>query len=256
MGLKMFLKAAFTTRNFALLAGVLIVSVFVNFYIPFLLIGLAGYLYFVLQTYKSRDFKLDCAQDEKLDNIRKLSRECDDLYRKVAGRIGRNMRNKAAGVMKQKRELMKYFGMNCENPIRQRIVEQALKLVTAYFNLLCNYAVHMRELSTENMNELIGRINYNNRKLGSLKSYNAVLELTKTVEMDEKLLKDMKEDREELEKASVKLDYIESTICGFKHRILSEDSEDPEVEEIENVINEAAALDSVLNERSKNRMRL
>jgi citrate synthase len=106
------------------------------------------------------------------------------------------------------------------------------------------------------MNELLSRINTNNRKLGSLKNYEAVLELTKTVEMDEKLLKNLQDEREELEMVNVKLDQIESTIVGFKHRILSSELSDPETEEIENVINEASALDSALNEHVKSRMRI
>jgi hypothetical protein len=50
------------------------------------------------------------------------------------------------------------------------------------------------------------------------------------------------------------LNYIESTINAFKHRIISTDSSDPEVQEIEDIINEATALDSVLNERRKIRL--
>jgi len=256
MGFRMFIKAAFKTGNFALLACVIIISIFTDFYMPFMLVGLAGYLYFVLQTYRSRKFRQECAQEDKLDDIQQQSRRCEELYSQVVRKLDRNLRNKAQGLLKQKRELLGFFGKNCEDPVKQRIIEQAMKLVEAYFNLLYNYAVRNAELSSENLNELAGRINYNNRKLGTLKSYEAVLELTKTVEMDEKLLKSMKEEREELESINVRLDYIESTIIGFKHRVLSSDTDDPASEEIEEVINEAAALDNVLNERSKNRMKL
>lgn len=256
MGLKMLIKAAFKTRNFALLAGIIIISIFTNFFVPFMLVGLAGYIYFVLQTFRSREFITECNEAEKLDGIQKLSWECNDLYTQIGRKIDRIMKNKAAGIIKQKRELMEYFSKNCDDPLKQKIIEQALKLVIAYFNLANNYTIRSNELSSVGVNELIGRINYNNRKLGSLKSYEAVLELTKTIEMDEKLLQSLKDDREELEKTNVKLDYIESTIGGFKHRIISTDSSDPESDEIESVINEATALDNVLSERSKNRMRL
>lgn len=255
MGLKMFFKAALKSRNFALLAGVIIISALTNS-VPFMLVGLAGYIYFVLQTFRSSEFRTECDRTEKLDDIQKLSWECNDLYRQVCRNLDRSVKNKAAGIMKQKSELMEFFSKTCDDPIKQKIIEQALKLVMAYFNLINNYSVRSRELASVGINEIVGRINYNNRKLGSLKSYEAVLDLTKTVEMDEKLLQDLKNEREELEKVNVRLDYIESTIGGFKHRIISTDSSDPESDEIEDVINEAAALDNVLSERSKNRMRL
>ena len=256
MSLRTLLKAAFKTGNFALLAGVIIVSMLTNFSVPFILIGLAGYLYFVIQALGSREFTVDRGQVEKLDEIQKTSLQCNDLYRQVYRTIDRNLRNKVAGINKQKNELMGYFDKNSDDPIKQKIIEQALKLVIAYYNLVYTYSERSRGLTSENLNELTSRINYNNRKLGSLKSYDAVIELTKTVEMDEKLLQDLKQEREDLEKTSVKLDYIESTIGGFKHRIMSTDSSDPEAEEIEDVINEAAALENVLGERSKERLGL
>ncbi len=262
MGFKTLMKAAFKTRNFALLAAVIIISLLFSVStvpqasVPFLLVGCAGYIYFVMQTLRSGKFKSELAQEEKLDGIQKLSWDCNELYREVMKKLDRNLKSKAAGIIRQKRELMEYFSKYSDDRLKQTIIEQALKLVTAYLNLLYTYSVRSGELSSQSFNELIGRINYNNRKLGSLKSYDAVLELTKTIEMDEKLLKNMRDEREKLEQTNVKLDYIESTIGGFKHRILSPDTIDPASQEIEDVINEAAALDTVLNERSKNRMRL
>lgn len=256
MGLRMLLKAAFKSRNFLLLAAVIIISMFTNFYLPFVLVGAAGYLYFVLQTLRSDKFRKECADDQKLDEIQDQSRKCDELYSRISRQLDRNLRAKAQGILRQKRELIEFFERSSRDPVKQRIIEQALNLVSAYLNLLNNYAVGTAELSSENVNSLIGRINYNNRKLGALKSYDAVLELTKTIEMDEKLLQSMKDERGELERINVRLDYIESTIGGFKHRIMSTDTNDPESAEIEEVINEATALDNVLSERSRNRMKL
>lgn len=262
MKFKILMKAAFKTKNFAVLAAVIVISLLFSVShvpqvsVPFLLAGAAGYIYFVMQTLRSGEFKSELAREKKLDGIQRLSWDCNELYRDVVRKLERNLKNKAVGILKQKNELIQFFSKYSDDPLKQKIIEQALKLVMAYLNLLYTYSVRSRELSSESLNELAGRINYNNRKLGSLKSYEAVLELTKTVEMDEELLKNMKEEREELEKTNVRLDYIESTIGGFKHRILSPESMDPAAEEIEDVINEATALDNVLNERSKNRMRL
>lgn len=218
--------------------------------------GVAAYMVSVIHTMGSRQFQEECKLTEKLDDIHKLSWECNSLYRRISGSLDKSLRTKSIGVLKQKQELINYFDRNCEDPIRQRIIEQALKLVLAWFNLAGNYSDRIRELSQQNLNSLIARINLNNRKLGSLKSYEAVLELTKTVEMDEKLLQSLKEEREQLEMVNVKLDQIESTIVGFKHRILSTDLSDPETEEIENVINEASALDNALNEHARLRKKV
>jgi hypothetical protein len=260
----MYLKAALRFKNILFpLAGLILAmgtaSSFNNpGWLPYAIAAAGGatYLVAVYRTANSDKFRAEIALFDKLDGINKLSWECNSLYRHISRSLGKTLRTKAIGVIKQKEELMEYFNKYSEDPIKQRIIEQALKLVMAYFNLASNYSDRMRELSQQNFNDLISRININNRKLGSLKNYDAVLELTKTVEMDEKLLKNLKEEREELEMVNVRLDQIESTIVGFKHRILSSDLSDPETEEIENVINEASALDNALNEHGRLRRRL
>lgn len=263
-GIPMYLKAALKFQNLLYLAvGAALVFGIQNA-VPGILwlpaaagaAGVAAYAAAVIRTVKSRQFQEECKLTEKLDDIHKLSWECNSFYRKNSGSLDKTLRTKTIGVLKQKQELISYFDRYCEDPIKQRIIEQALKLVLAYLNLAGNYSDRMRELSQQNMSSLIARINLNNRKLGSLKSYEAVIELTKTVEMDEKLLQSFKEEREELEMVNVRLDQIESTIVGFKHRILSTDLSDPETEEIENIINEASALDNALNERARLRQRM
>jgi len=261
----MYLKAGLKFKNMMLLAVVFALTLAGSNVFPgipwwasfaFLAVGIAAYVIAVIRTANSSEFQEEYKLTEKFDDINKLSRECNSLYRRISGSFDKSLRAKTIGVLKQKQELMSYFNKYSEDPIKQRIIEQALKLVQAYFNLAGNYSDRMRELSQQNQNDLVSRINLNNRKLGSLKSYEAVLELTKTIEMDEKLLNSFKEEREELEMVNVRLDQIESTIVGFKHRILSSDLSDPETEEIENVINEASALDNALNEHNRLRQRL
>lgn len=260
----MYLKAALKFRNLLFLLAGLVLALGTSSsqgapeWLPLLFAAAGGASYFVAvyRTANSDKFKYELALSDKLEGISRLNWECNDLYRRISRNLGKTLRAKAVGVLKQKEELMHYFDRYSDDPIKQRIIEQALKLVMAYFNLASNYSDRMRELSQQNLNDLTLRINTNNRKLGSLKNYEAVLELTKTVEMDEKLLKNLKEEREELEMVNVRLDQIESTIVGFKHRILSSDLSDPETEEIETVINEATALDNALNEHSRTRQRL
>jgi len=73
--------------------------------------------------------------------------------------------------------------------------------------------------------------------------------------MDEKIINRFKEEKNDLERLDVKLDYIKSTIDMLKHQINSTlDSQDT-LESIESILNEAVAFESVLYERSKNRLR-
>jgi hypothetical protein len=255
MNLKRIVKAAFKIRNIALLAAVLIITYFTG-YLPFTLVGMAAYVYFVMQTLRSDAFNREYSQEEKLDGIQQLSRECRELYNRLYRRINKNLRQKLTGVLREKDQLMSFFEKNSEDPLKQKIIEQTLNLVIAHINLTYNYSVRLGELSTINLARLKERIDNNNRKLGFLKSYDAVLELTKTIEMDEKLVSRINEERNELEKISVRLDYIESTISRFKHQIISTDSSDPEVADIESVINEAAALDNVLSTSRKGRIKV
>lgn len=259
----MLIRAAFKFRNILILAAGMLLTAGAGSYAPGVswlpwLVGAAGagaYMAGVAGTLKSADFKREVELSEKLGDISRLDRDCSSLYRSVSGRLGRDLRMKVVRVLRQKDELLHYFDDCCEDPLKQRIIQQALKLVMAYIRLAGNYADRMRELSQQNLNELVHRINVNNRRLGSLKSYQAVLELTKTIEMDEKLLQRLRDERNELEMVNVRLDQIESSIAGFKHRILSSDMSDPETEEIENAINEATALDNALNEHRRLRQR-
>lgn len=255
----MYLRAALKFKNILMLAAGFILAAGISSAAPDITLlpyvfGAASVLAYtagVIHTARSSEFNEELKLSEKLDDINKLSWYCNSLYKKVLGRLDSDQRIKAAKVLKQKDELVDYFDRYNEDPIRQKIIEQALKLVMAYFNLIVNYCDRMGDLSQQNLNELVARINLNNRKLGSLKNYQAVLELTKTVEMDEKLLRNLNEEREQLEMVNVRLDQIESTIVGFKHRILSSDVSDPESDEIENAINEAVALDNALNEHNR-----
>lgn len=123
----------------------------------------------------------------------------------------------------------------------------------AYSKLLHTYSIRLQEVNALDARDLLERINKNNRKLGSLESYDAVLKLTQTIEMDERLVKEIQEEKNEVEMIGVKLDHVESMIAAFKHQIVSSNMVNPAVEEIESIVNEAMALDNVLRERRRNK---
>jgi len=81
-----------------------------------------------------------------------------------------------------------------------------------------------------------------------------VEDLERAVELDEKIIERINNEKIELETISSKLDYIESAILMFKHQIISNASTEPIAEDIDNVINEAIALDNALtSHRNENK---
>ena len=73
--------------------------------------------------------------------------------------------------------------------------------------------------------------------------------------MDEKIITRLKEEKQELERIDTKLDYIKSTVSMFKHQVTHSLDSEEMLEKIENVVNEATALESVLDDRYKKRSR-
>jgi len=71
------------------------------------------------------------------------------------------------------------------------------------------------------------------------------------VELDEKLVEKINKEKSELEMISSRLDYIESAILMFKHQIMSNEDLDPDIKEIDTVVNEAIALDNVLSKKNE-----
>jgi len=98
-------------------------------------------------------------------------------------------------------------------------VEQALNLVIVYFKLMLNYSIRIKEVNSANVQKIVERINANKRKLQLLTNPKAVEDLERAVELDEKIIERINNEKIELETISSKLDYIESAILMFKHQI-------------------------------------
>lgn len=253
MKLRRLLKAAFSMKNFTLLSGVLIIS-YLTEYLPFFLIGMAGYLFFTLQTFNSQEFQSEQTIDDKLEELDKLSRECNSIYNRVSRSVDKNIRYRLKKVLQEKDELMAYYDAQRDDFLKQKIVEQALNLVIVYVKLIYNYFIKQKEFGMFDVNDIAARLDRNKRKLEFLKDERAVDELSKAIKMDESLLDEIREERRELERISARLEYIESAINNFKLKIISQDESDPELTDIESVINEASALDNALNNKTRLKM--
>ena len=81
-------------------------------------------------------------------------------------------------------------------------------------------------------------------------------DIRKVIEMDTRLIERMKEEKKDLERISTRLDYMESTVNMFKHQIMSSLENEEMLEQLETAVNEAEALDAVLDERRRNRLRI
>lgn len=259
MNLKTLLKAAFKIKNIALLSFILIVFYLTYdnpFSKPFLLIGAAGYIYFIMQTLEDENFKRELSEEAKKNSIQKLNEECNRLYSSMSRRVPDVMYKKIQNIINEKDDLISFYHQNRSDQLRQKIIEQALKLVAAYIKLVYDHSTRIRELETIKVGKVTERINNNSRKLDFVKNQNARDNLQRAIELDKRLLERINAERSEVEMISTKLDYIESAILMFKHQIVSSDSEDPLEEDIDNVVNEAEALDNVLTQKKNGRLKL
>jgi predicted nucleic acid-binding Zn-ribbon protein len=225
MSFKGILKAAFNIGNIALLAFILIFS-YLYFYLPFLLVGLAGYIYFVLQTLKNKDFQKEIYLEETIERIKKSSEDCSRLYAESRRRLRRPLDSRAKFIFADKEELMREFLKDRKNELKQKITEHALNLIKAYIKLTVNFSVRCGELVEADENKIRNRISDNNRKLGFVRDSNTAFDLNKAIEMDQKLLDSVKGESCELERILSKLDYMESAIRMLKRRMLTSDYDD------------------------------
>lgn len=255
MQLKKILKAAFRIRNLAILAGVIIIS-YITEFVPFMFIGAAGYLYFVIQTLNDNRFIREYSEDEKIDNILKLDSQCNDLYKQSRKAIDKQLFRKVKVIMQDKDEIIGLFRNDAEDYVKQKVVEQAINLVMAYINLLADYGQRHRKVVTFDTGEIISRVNYNDRRLPNLKDLQAIEDTRRAIEMDRNVLENINQEKNELERIEARLTFIESTLKSFKQQTISIDNDDETALEIENIINESAALDNALNKDRKDRLNI
>ena len=140
--------------------------------------------------------------------------------------------------------------------LKEKIVEKSLNLVISYTKLLTNYSIRNKELSELNISDLMNKINVNRRKLNFMKDPRMFEDIKGIIEMDESAIQRVKDEKNELERINARLDYIESMLGMFKHQIISSIESEEMVEKLETAVNEATALDTVLQERRRNQIRI
>lgn len=216
----------------------------------------AIYVALVLQSLTSKAFQDEFMRKLKVKHIKHLNALCFKLYSTTRKNLNQTYFKKLRKVMEDRNDIVTAFFRGERNYLKEKIVEQALNLVVSYIKLINNYCIRSRELSTLDVSEVADRVNMNSRKLSFIKDPFAADDLKKVIEMDERIIQRIKDEKKDLEHLHTKLDYMESTVNMFRHQILSNIESEELLEKLETAVNEASAMDSVLQERRKDRTKM
>ena len=217
--------------------------------------SIAMYLVFALQSFFSKDFQDRFLRRDKIKQIKELNRTCYRLANEAKRYTNSTYSQKLRKIVSDREDIVECFFRGEHSYLKERIVEQSLTLVVAYMKLLINFCIRSRELSEVNRGNISERINVNLRKLNFTKDTNAAEDIRNVVNMDEKIIERKSDEKKELERISAKLDYMESTVNMFKHQIISSIESEDMLEKLGTAVNEATALDNVLEERRRGRLR-
>lgn len=232
-------------------------GIFIQYPIYYQLLAvLAIYAGLVIQTLSSKSYAESFIKQKKINNIKQLNNTCVNLALEAKKYTNATYYQRLKKVADTKNEILKSFFREEQSYLKEKIVEQTLNLVVSYIKLLTNYCIRSKEAGNIDLNNIAERINANNRKLSFTKDMRAATDIKNVIELDEKLIERIKEEKIELEAINAKLDYMESLINMFKHQVLSSLESEEMVEKLENAVNEAVALDNVLNERRRGRVKI
>jgi hypothetical protein len=219
--------------------------------------GVVVYLAMVIQSMFSNNYREEVKRKEKRKELNELNRQCNRLSAQTRNFANPVQKQKLRKIMQDKNDIYNSQKRGDEySYLKEKIVEQSLKLVISYTKLMTNYSIRSKELSEINISDLMNKINANRRKISFMKDDRMLDDITNVIEMDEKAIERVKEEKNELERIHARLDYIESMLNMFKHQIISSIESEEMVEKLETAVNEATALDSVLQERRRNQIRL
>lgn len=215
------------------------------------------YVALVIQSMFSKSFKEEVQRKEKRKEINRLNRECSKLASQTRNYATPIQRQKLRKIMQDKDDIYNSLKRgDGHSYLKEKIVEKSLNLVISYTRLMTNYCIRSKELSEINISDLMNKINVNRRKLNFMKDDRTYEDVKSIIEMDEQVINRVKEEKNELERIHARLDYIESMLSMFKHQIVSSIESEEMVEKLETAVNEATALDNVLQERRRNQIRM
>jgi len=214
----------------------------------------AAYIALVIQSLSSKSFHEKTERKMKIDNIKELNYRAKRLFYDVRNTADNRHYLKMRKVMEDKNSIYESFFNGEYDPIKERILTQALNLTVSYISILKNYTIRLKELTEENTGEITERIRQNRLKSAYIKDPVALGDLNEAITMDEGTIERISAEKKELVGIDSKLDHIEGVVATFRHRMLSNiDSEDL-LEKTENIINEASALSNAITEHRKHKL--
>jgi hypothetical protein len=267
---RLVLSAFFKFRNIGILLLLLGASVFLTDNSALTMIGspmpalpdivafpasLVFYAILVMQTLLSKQFHDGFNKKEKTRHINDLNYQCSKLANDARRYTNTTYMQKLKKVIEDKNDIVDSYLRGERSYLKEKIAEQTLNLVVSYLKLLNNFCIRSRELSNVDVSTVAGRINTNNRKLSFAKDVHMADDIRRIIEMDEKLINRLKDEKKDLERISAKLDYMESTVNMFKHQIMSSVESEDMLEKLETAVNEAEALDTVLEDRRRRKVK-
>ena len=226
-------------------------------------LGIAFIVYagFVIQSLTSREFRDNMAKKEMIDAIRRES-EANHLNARILKRkLELKAQQRLDSMIKESDEIVNSFLSGDKTQLKERVVQQSLKLTSAYIKLADMFRVRSSASNSEKISQLAKRINANTSNMNSVKDRGIADELQRVIDADERMIESLKNERLELDKIDARLQYMESTIGMLKYNIISNLELEDILQHLESDIMEADALNSVLNEhyderREERRIRL
>jgi hypothetical protein len=263
---RMFLSAMFKKKNLLfLLLWFISVGIFLgNISMPSIsdnlepllyLAGLIPYSGLVIKTIKSEKFKEEFSIKEKTRRIKDLNISCIKLYQVNRRNIRDDMQASIKKVLRDKNEIISNYERTKDDFIRDNILEKTLNLVYSYIKLSRDYSMRRKELRLINLESVKERIAKNNRRLNFETNEDTKENIQKMIDMDQRLIERVKEEKIDIDSAKSKLEYIENTIGMLKHHTLTTFNRTEITGQLDEVINEASALETVLDNRRKNNMK-
>ena len=212
-------------------------------------LSLAVYAGFVAQSLLSREFKDNFNQKEKINEIKKESETCRQNARILKRKLEPKAQQRLDNMLRESEEIVQSFLSGNKNHLKERVVQQSLKLTSAYITLADMFRVRSSASNSERISQLARRINSNTNNLNSVRDDGIASELKRVIDADERMIESLKNERLELDRIDARLQYMESAIGMLKYNIISNLESEDTLNRLESDVREADVLNTVLNER-------
>lgn len=255
MYLRKLFKAAIQPVNLIIGSIALIAALYFDS-LWILLAGSAVYIFFIFLKLKDQTFSKVLESEEIIFEIRQLNNECEQIADGAKNSTNSEKRYRVRKVLKFKDEIVELFYKDRSRLLKQKIAKQTIELVGVYVRLIENYYSRLKDVENNNLYEIEQRIKDNEEKAKKASDIEIRQELSDVIELDIKVLSRLTEEKDELDRINTKLNFIESSISLFKQQMLTSIESEDIFNNVQNVVNEAIALDNVLNEHRKERNRI